>query len=118
MNRPKKFGGDRYQPKQLGAEPAVAAPTVEPEPPAATPAPYAPSPEGQQARASGRKSKSVMDAATLAALRDVKVPFSSRIALTADRQLKELAKEGHTQVDLLAEALNLLFQKYGLDRIE
>jgi hypothetical protein len=48
------------------------------------------------------------------ALRARKVPFSSRITFAAERQLKALAREGTTQTDLLAEALNLLFKKRGL----
>jgi hypothetical protein len=55
--------------------------------------------------------------ASAAALKSVKVPYSSRITFGADQQLKGMAKEGRSQTDLLAEALNLLFKKYGLDQI-
>lgn len=49
------------------------------------------------------------------AVPDIKVPYSSRITYAADLQLKALGKEGHTQVELLAEAMNLLFKKHGLE---
>lgn len=90
----KRFGGAGYQPKHLGAEPS---------PPAAG--------------TSAKPKATTMNAATLEALKNVKVPYSSRINVAADQQLKMLAKQGHTQVDLLAEALNLLFKKYGLDEL-
>jgi hypothetical protein len=50
-------------------------------------------------------------------LRDIKVQFSSRISYGADQQLKALAKQGHTQTELLAEALNLLFRKHDVDEV-
>ena len=48
---------------------------------------------------------------------NIKVQYTCRITYAADLQLKALAKEGHTQVDLLAEALNLLFTKHGVDEV-
>jgi hypothetical protein len=51
-------------------------------------------------------------AADLARMRATKVPYSSRITLAADLQLKAMAREGKSQTELLAEALNLLFRKY------
>jgi hypothetical protein len=50
-------------------------------------------------------------------LRTIKVPYSSRITVAAQRQLADLGKRGHSQVDLLAQALNLLFKRYGLDQV-
>lgn len=105
-----RFGGDTYKPKQLGPEPASASivPPVEsvaPPPPietSAAVAPPAPTPAPDP---------------SVAALRAVKVPFSSRISYAADLQLKALAKEGSSQTDLLAEALNLLFKERGLDEV-
>ena len=104
MSKPKRFGGASYQPKNLGAEPSAPAPAT-----GATPRkPEVPS--GANA--------SSMDAATLAALKNIKVPYSSRLSAAADRQLRELGKrEGRSQVDLLAEAVNLLSKKYGLDEL-
>lgn len=95
-----KFGGDAYKPKQLGPEPA--------EPPTATP------PVGSPAPANSAMTS--IDAAMLATLRAVKVPFSSRITMAADQQLKGMARQGRSQTDLLAEALNLLFKKHGLEQ--
>jgi hypothetical protein len=97
-----KFGGDAYKPKQLGPEPAA------PQPSSAT-ALGSVSPQPEPVRS---------NADELAALRSVKVPYSSRITLAADQQLKAMARQGKgSQVDLLAEALNLLFKKYGFDQI-
>jgi hypothetical protein len=93
-----KFGGDAYKPKQLGPEPAN--PTSGDAPPSQ------PTPSTSDA-----------NAATMAALRAVKVPFSSRITVAADQQLKAMAREGRSQTDLLAEALNLLFKKHGRDQV-
>ncbi len=46
--------------------------------------------------------------------RGVMVQFTSRCELDAERQFKAIAPElGKTQQALLAEALNLLFKKYG-----
>jgi hypothetical protein len=106
-----KFGGDAYKPKQLGPEPA-APPTIA----AAAPVSSAPEtpPEAPSARAVASQR---LDAATMAALRSVKVPFSSRITVAADQQLKAMAREGRSQTDMLAEALNLLFKKHGRDQL-
>jgi hypothetical protein len=54
---------------------------------------------------------------SVAALYSLKVPFSSRITVSAQRQLARLGRKGHSQVDLLAEALNLLFKKHGLEEV-
>jgi hypothetical protein len=89
--KPGKFGGANYQPKGLGAEPAAVPP-----------------PEGVHAAPHS------LDAASLAG---VMVPFSSRISLAASQQLKALARQGHSQTDLLAEALTLLFEKHAKDRV-
>ena len=96
-----KFGGASYQPKQLGPEPATA-PTATQiiEPPSPPPSP----PKAEQVDA--------VAAAELERLRAVKVPFSSRITVAADQQLKAMAREGRSQTDLLAEALNLLFKRH------
>jgi len=103
MSKPKRFGGAGYQAKNLGAEPSTPAMTTD----TVVAKPDVPV-HGWNA--------SGMDAATLATLKNIKVPYSSRLSAAADRQLKELGKrEGHSQVDLLAEAMNLLFSKYGLD---
>lgn len=95
MSAKGRFGGDAYKPKVMGPEPAMVPP------------------------AKGEAAPQGLDAATLAALRGVKVPFASRINIAAERQLKALAKEGEgrTQTDLLAEALNLLFEKHGRDTV-
>jgi hypothetical protein len=104
MVKPKRFGGAAYQPKNLGAEPA--APAVTSTGGAAT--------DSSLPKGDARTT----DAATLAALKTIKVPYSSRLSAAADRQLKELGKRGgHSQVDLLAEAVNLLFKKHGLDEL-
>lgn len=112
-----KFGGDKYKPHQLGPEPAsphVAAPepTFAPQaaPPAKAPAAAANEPPL-------RRTQPAHAAPSAEAVPDIKVPYSSRISYAADLQLKALAKEGHTQVDLLAEALNLLFEKHGLAEV-
>jgi hypothetical protein len=99
-----RFGGDAYKPKQLGPEPATAVP------------PETPSPVPQRVEPQPAPSIAVLDSAiSAAALMAIKVPFSSRITYAADQQLKAMAKEGRSQTDLLAEALNLLFKKNGLD---
>jgi hypothetical protein len=100
-----RFGGDAYKPKQLGPEPASAPPQAAL--PAADPLPAA----------SLLSLPTQLAEASAAALKSVKVPYSSRISFPADQQLKKMAKEGRSQTDLLAEALNLLFKKYGLDQI-
>lgn len=92
-----KFGGDAYKPKQLGPEPADPTSADTPAPPSA------PTVDA--------------NAAEMAALRSVKVPFSSRITVAADQQLKAMAREGRSQTELLAEALNLLFKKHGKDQV-
>lgn len=94
-----KFGGSDYQPKQLGPEPASAPSASTPDVTNAPSPPPAPAADAH--------------AAELAALRSVKVPFSSRITVAADQQLKAMAREGRSQTELLAEALNLLFKKHG-----
>jgi hypothetical protein len=104
-----KFGGDAYKPKQLGPEPAAPAAAVAATTPLEAPPP---APNVRPVATTGK-----LDAATMAALRSVKVPFSSRITVGADQQLKAMAKEGRSVTDLLAEALNLLFKKHGHDQI-
>ena len=64
-----------------------------------------------------RKPRQAPSVPAAEAVPDIKVPYSSRITYAADLQLKALGKEGHTQVDLLAEALNLLFKQHGLDEV-
>jgi hypothetical protein len=92
-----RFGGDAYRPKGLGPEPATSVP------PAADPAASVPL---------------ALDLATLAALKGIRVPFASRVTVVAERQLKALATEwDRTQTDLLAEALNLLFEKHGKNKV-
>jgi hypothetical protein len=100
-----RFGGDTYKPQQLGPEPAVAAPQTPP--PASEPVKVTAAPSASVPRAD----------ASAAALKAVKVPYSSRITYGADQQLKTMAKEGRSQTDLLSEALNLLFKEHGLDQI-
>lgn len=103
MSKPKRFGGTGYQAKNLGAEPS-------------TPVMSAGTAATKLDMPMRSANASAMDAATLAALKNIKVPYSSRLSAAADRQLKELGKRGgHSQVDLLAEAMNLLFKKHGLD---
>lgn len=109
-----KFGGAGYQPKQLGPEPATAPITgthliIE------TPSPAAPPPGSPSAPPPPASTKQPPDAAAaeLERLRAVKVPFSSRITVAAEQQLKAMAREGRSQTDLLAEALNLLFKRHG-----
>ena len=101
-----KFGADKYKPHQLGPEPA----SLDATPPVAA---EASEPAVDKASKGVPAPRVVTD--DTAALRDIKVQFSSRISYSADQQLKALAKQGHTQTDLLAEALNLLFKKHGLD---
>ncbi len=105
-----KFGGDKYKPHQLGPDPAAPLATsdaVTPPPvqqaaaTAVQPTPPAPAKKGGVERPD--------------ALRDVKVQFTSRITYGAAQQLKTMAREGRTTTDLLAEALNLLFKKHGID---
>jgi hypothetical protein len=110
-----KFGGDAYKPKQLGPEPAQPGAPAGAAMTAATTPPSEPPPAPPSARSVGSAGK--LDAATMAALRSVKVPFSSRITVGADQQLKAMAKEGRSVTDLLAEALNLLFKKHGHNQI-
>ena len=93
-----KFGN--YKPKQLGAEPAEV-----------------PIEDARESAATSLKKTASRDGAVLAELRRLKVPYSSRITVAADQQLKALAKQGHSQVDLLAEALNLLFKKHKIDEV-
>lgn len=130
-----RFGGETYQPRQLGPEPsspgpvAPAAPSMPGLPEATTaisgnteaepsvqalsrPAVDAPAAVGRHAPATATQSEMAM-------LRSIRVPFSSRITAAADRQLRALSREGQgtTQTDLLAEALNLLFKKHGRDQV-
>jgi hypothetical protein len=100
-----RFGGDAYKPKQLGPEPASAPPQAALLATDPLPAASLPSASTQLAEASA------------AALKSVKVPYSSRISFPADQQLKKMAKEGRSQTELLAEALNMLFKKHGLDQV-
>jgi hypothetical protein len=121
-----RFGGDKYKPHQLGPEPA--APLASPELTSSEPSAPVLAPEGQKAASPAapvapaaadqpvRKARPTRTAST-EAVPDIKVPYSSRISYAADLQLRALAKEGHTQVDLIAEALNLLFKKHGLDEV-
>jgi hypothetical protein len=101
MSKGSRFGD--YKPGQLGPEPAAPT-TASASPPAGTPSAPPPAPSAST------------DAATIAALRAVKVPFSSRITVAADQQLKAMSREGRSVTDLLAEALNLLFKKHGRDQ--
>jgi hypothetical protein len=58
------------------------------------------------------------DRSDLEAMRSVKVSYSCRITFAADQQLKALAVQQQlSQVDLIAEALNLLFKKNGLPEV-
>lgn len=113
-----KFGGDKYKPHQLGPEPAEPAPTVEQS------APTEPSVQPLPAKAPAGPKVAVPTAAIAlptqadAKVREPRVQFSSRIRHSADLQLKALAaKQGIHQTELLAEALNLLFRRYGLDEV-
>jgi hypothetical protein len=56
----------------------------------------------------------------------IPVPFSTRISFQANQQLASMMEPGkagarrgkkRTKTDLLAEALNLLFKKYGLPQV-
>jgi hypothetical protein len=86
-----KFGD--FKPKHLGAEPAEVGATA--------------------AHEAGPNDGDL----SVTALYSLKVPYSSRITVSAQRQLARLGRKGHSQVDLLAEALNLLFKKHGLEEI-
>lgn len=118
-----KFGGDKYKPHNLGPEPA--SPQLSPAEPPAVAASQAPSQEAPVTAAPPSAVTTPPRKAGDAPLQkpakplvpDIKVPYSSRISYAADLQLKALCKEDHTQVDLLAEAMNLLFKKYGLDEL-
>ena len=126
-----KFGGDAYKPRQLGPEPsspgpeAVAAPSQLTEVPPVVAAPpsaaVATHPPVNGAGPAEPSRAAVVRSAPgeLEALRNVKVPFSSRITAAAERQLKALSREGEgrSQTELLAEALNLLFKKHGRDQV-
>jgi hypothetical protein len=121
-----RFGGDKYKPHQLGPEPASphvapldteaapsAVPASEAPPPAAVPTPDPGEPPASQARPVQAQRRPATES-----IPDVKVPYSSRITYAADLQLKALAKRSDRhQTDLLAEALNLLFAKHGLDDV-
>jgi hypothetical protein len=57
---------------------------------------------------------------------NIQMPFSTRISYQAHQQLEELMEpikvggrrgKKRTKTDLLAEALNLLFKKYGLKQV-
>lgn len=110
-----KFGGDKYKPHQLGPEPATPnASGAAPKPPAPTPTAAA-SAEAQPSVRTSPKAPASEGAEDK--LRDIKVQFSSRISYAADQQLTELTRRGHSRVALLAEALNLLFKKHGLDDV-
>jgi antitoxin-like ribbon-helix-helix protein len=111
MSKQGKFGGDAYKPKQLGPEPAN--PSTD-EPTQAESPPVDTSPKSTP---SGTNTTDAKVAAEIAALRSVKVPFSSRITVAADQQLKAMAREGRSQTELLAEALNLLFKKHGRNQV-
>jgi hypothetical protein len=104
MSKPGRFGN--YKPKNLGPEPAAPSAPEQTETEGA--APSAPATTDTTADAMN---------AELAALRSVKVPFSSRITVAADQQLKAMARQGHSQTALLSEALNLLFKKHGLTQV-
>src|SRR3569833_325010 len=94
-----RFGGSEYKPKGIGPEPVVPSETR---------------PVGSNETSEG---SSARDKSALEALKSVKVPFSSRITIAADQQLKAMAREGHSQTSLLAEALNLLFKRHGKDQV-
>ena len=111
-----KFGGDAYKPKQLGPEPAAPPVPLEPQEPSQAYREPQPLRVQMPATVLTQAKLGSADSAELAALRTVKVPYSSRITVAADRQLKAMAKQGRSQTDLLAEALNLLFKKHGLDQ--
>ncbi len=120
-----RFGGDKYKPHHLGPEPASPH-LAAPEPAPSAPAPVAIAEDSprttEPARAAAeeqppRKPRQAPSVPAADAVPDIKVPYSSRITYAADLQLKALGKEGHTQVDLLAEAMNLLFKKHGLDEV-
>jgi hypothetical protein len=85
-----KFGD--FKPKNLGAEPA-------------------------EAQTRGHHASPGVESLSLAELRSLKVPYSSRITVAAQQQLAQLGRAGHSQVDLLGEALNLLFKKHGLPQV-
>lgn len=106
-----KFGGDKYKPHQLGPEPA--APAVSPEP--VTPAPPKPEPQPSVALpAPAPETRAVPDEKW----REVRVQFASRVNYATDQQFRALAKQlDINQTELLAEALNLLFKKHGLDEV-
>jgi hypothetical protein len=54
----------------------------------------------------------------LGGLQSVKITITTRVTLAADRQLKILARKSRkTQVDLLGEALNLLFRQNKLPEV-
>jgi antitoxin-like ribbon-helix-helix protein len=114
-----KFGGDKYKPHHLGPEPA--SPHVAPAEPAAPvlalESPSAKAAAPQPSEPEPRAAQPALTPPPASTVPDIKVPYSSRISYAADLQLKALAKEGHTQVDLLAEALNLLFKKYGVAEV-
>lgn len=122
-----RFGGDKYKPHQLGPEPA--SPVSSPEPTLSEPSAPVLAPEVHKAvsRAAPaasaaddqpvRKARPTRTTPAVEAVPEIKVPYSSRISYAADLQLRALAKEGYTQVELLAEALNLLFKKHGLDEV-
>jgi hypothetical protein len=94
-----KFGD--FKPKNIGAEPATV-------------------PEAKESKDPGERRAPEVRVETsmpMPDLRSVKVPFSSRITVAAQQQLAALGKEGKSQVDLLSEALNLLFKKYKLSEV-
>lgn len=115
-----KFGADKYRPHQLGPEPSAPSETAPPPVVAAAPAPVvepvAPPPPPVARKAAAAPAPRP-PAPAEDAMRDIKVQFSSRVSYAADQQLKGMAKQGHSQTKLLAEALNMLFKKYGLDEV-
>ena len=95
-----RFGGDAYKPKQLGPEPAAAAPAQESSPTAAVHSQAGPDPAARP----GVRTR---------ILSDKVVPFSSRITPTAQEKLVRLVERtGRSVTHLLDEALTDLFAKH------
>jgi hypothetical protein len=98
-----RFGGDAYKPKQLGPEPAAAAPALESSPSAPVHSPAGPEPAARP----GVRTR---------ILSDKIVPFSSRITPTAQENLVRLVERtGRSVTYLLDEALTDLFAKHWKD---
>jgi hypothetical protein len=123
-----RLGADAFAPTDIGPEPPDVG-VLNPPPALAPPPLPAPPPRRRASASPERPSFTEEDLAALqplvdedqggvAALQATKIPVTTRVTIAADRQMKILARRERTsQVDLFAEALNLLFEKRNMPKV-